>query len=114
MVLKVTAPKESPKQSLAKVTWEAAVCSCSSEQMLIEILQYSLENICVGVFFLIKLHDLRPATLFKRDFNTGVFLWILRNFYEQLFLQNASGGCFCRYHKVTALFTNGHLPIFSS
>ena len=28
---------------------------------------------------------LRPATLFKRDFNTGAFLWILHNFYEKLF-----------------------------
>ena len=26
-----------------------------------------------------------PATLLKRDFNTVVFLWILQNFYEQLF-----------------------------
>ena len=34
---------------------------------------------------LIKLQALRPVTLFKRDFNAGVFLWILRNFNEQLF-----------------------------
>ena len=27
----------------------------------------------------------RPATLLKRDSNTGVFLWILRNFQEHLF-----------------------------
>ena len=27
-----------------------------------------------------------PATLFKRDFNTGVFLYILQHFYEQHFL----------------------------
>ena len=43
----------------------------------------------------------RPATLFKRDFNTGVFFWILWNFHEQLFLQNASRGCFCQFYKVT-------------
>ena len=30
----------------------------------------------------------------KRDSGTCVFLWILRNFEEHLFLQNTSGGCF--------------------
>ena len=34
-------------------------------------------------------------TLLKRDSNTSVFLWNLRNFQEYLFLQNASGGCLC-------------------
>ena len=41
--------------------------------------------------FLVKWQALWPATLFKRDFNPGIFLRILRNFYEQLFLQNTSG-----------------------
>ena len=31
-------------------------------------------------YFLIKLQASRPATLFKRDCNTGVLLWLLRNF----------------------------------
>ena len=31
----------------------------------------------------------------KGDSGTGVFLWILRNFKEHLFLQNTSSGCFC-------------------
>ena len=62
MVLKATLQKESPKQSLPKVTSEGAVPTCSS---------------------------LRPATLFKRDFNTAVFCQnceILRKafFIEQL------------------------------
>ena len=26
-----------------------------------------------------------PATLFERDSSTGVFLWILRNFWDQFF-----------------------------
>ena len=30
--------------------------------------------------FLIKLQAFRPATLLKRDSNTGVFLWILQKF----------------------------------
>ena len=36
----------------------------------------------------------RSATLLKRHSNTGVFLWILGNFWEHLFLWNTSGGCF--------------------
>ena len=43
----------------------------------------------------------RPAPLFKRDFNTDVSLRILRNFYKQPFLQNASGNCFCQFDEVT-------------
>ena len=30
--------------------------------------------------FLITLQALGPATLLKRDSNTGIFLWILQNF----------------------------------
>ena len=35
--------------------------------------------------FLIKLQALSPAALFKRNFNTGVFLWSLRNFKNAFF-----------------------------
>ena len=35
--------------------------------------------------FLIKLRPWRPATLLKRDSNTGVFLWILRPFQKHFF-----------------------------
>ena len=40
----------------------------------------STRNTCVGVYFLKKLKTFRPATLLKRDPNTGAFLWILQNF----------------------------------
>ena len=55
MVLKVILQKESPKQSQPKVSSEAAVRRCSSKQVFSEI------------------SVLRPAALFKRNFNTGVF-----------------------------------------
>ena len=42
------------------------------------------KHLCWSLF-LIKLQALQTATLLKRDFNTSVFLWILRNFCEQLF-----------------------------
>ena len=37
------------------------------------------KHLCWSLF-LIKLQALRPAALLTRDSNTGVFLWILRNF----------------------------------
>ena len=44
------------------------------------ILQYSQKNTCFGVSFMIKMQVFSPATLLKRDSNTGVSLQILRNF----------------------------------
>ena len=74
MVWKVTAQKESLKESLPKATSEVAVCRCSSKQVLLEISQYSQKkHLCLSLF-LIKLQALQLATLFKRDFSTGVFL----------------------------------------
>ena len=57
---------------------------CSVKRVLSEISQNSQENTCARV----------SATLSKRDSGTGVFPWILRNFYNHLFLQHTSGGCF--------------------
>ena len=39
--------------------------------------------------FLITMQAFRPATLVKRDSSTSVFLWILLNFWEKLFLENS-------------------------
>ena len=36
----------------------------------------------------------------KRVSGTVVFLWILRNFPEHLFLQKTSGGCFCSWCNI--------------
>ena len=43
-----------------------------------------------GNIFGVKTPGLGPATLFKRDFNAGVFLCILRNFYEKYFFYRTS------------------------
>ena len=42
--------------------------------------------------FLTKLQALKAATLLKRYSNTGVFLWILRNFKEHLFGKTFTNG----------------------
>ena len=56
------------------------------KKLFFKISQYSQENNCVGVFFLIKMQTFRPATLLKGYSNINVFLTIFRkNFQEQLF-----------------------------
>ena len=42
------------------------------------------KHLCWSLF-LIQLQTLRPATLSKRDFNTGVFLWNWRSFFMNSF-----------------------------
>ena len=54
---------------------------------------FVVKHLCWSIF-LIKLEAWRSAVLLKRDSNTGVFLWNMRNFEEHLFLQNTPGGCF--------------------
>ena len=72
----MTVQKESPKQSLFKVTSQAAVRRCSSKKVFLKISQYSQEtSVLVSLFNEVAvLTTLRPTTLFKRDFNAGVFL----------------------------------------
>ena len=43
----------------------------------------------------------RPATLLKRDPNTGVFFWILRSFLEHLFWRTSVNGCFWFFKTAT-------------
>ena len=47
-------------------------------------------------FFLTNLHALDLQLYLKRYSGTGVFLWILRKFYEHLFLQNTSRRLLCK------------------
>ena len=55
--------------------------------------QISQKNLCWSLV-LIKLQALGPATLIKRDSNTGVFLWSLRNCEEHLFWRTSVNDCF--------------------
>ena len=56
---------------------EAAIGSVLWKKLFLKISQYSQES-C------------RPATLLKALSNTGVFLWILQNFYEHLFRRKSA------------------------
>ena len=54
--------------------------------------------------FLNKVAVLKACNFVKKDSGTGVFLWILRNFLEHLFLQNTSGGCFCQFYYASMIW----------
>ena len=58
---------------------EAAIEVFCYKKLFLEILQYSQETPVLESFSR-KGQLLSPATLIKRDSNTGVFLWLLRNF----------------------------------
>ena len=53
---------------------------CSIKKLFLKFSQYSQEKHLCWSLFLITLQAWRSATLFKRDSNKGVFMWILRNF----------------------------------
>ena len=46
---------------------------CSTRKLFLKISQYSQENTCVGISFLIKMQVFRAPALLKRDSNRGVF-----------------------------------------
>ena len=52
----------------------------------------------LGSLFLLKLWVFRSLTVSKRDFNTDIFWWILRNLWEHLFWRTRSSHqrCFLR------------------
>ena len=74
----------------------------SVKKVFLQISQYSQGDTCL-VVFLIKLQTWRPATLLKRDSNTGVPLSILQNFQEQLFWKTSANGCFYYYSNYCAI-----------
>ena len=45
---------------------------CSARKLFLKNAQYSQENTCVGISFLIKMQAFRAPALLKRDSNTGV------------------------------------------
>ena len=53
---------------------------CSRRNLFIKTSQYSQENTCAEISFLIKAQAFSAADLLKGDSNTGVLLRILRNF----------------------------------
>ena len=68
---------------------------CSVMKVVLKISQNTQESTCAGVTFLIKLQT-----------GTGVFLWLLRNFYEWLFYRTPLENCFCTEENAySSIFT---------
>ena len=70
---------------------------CSTRKLFLKISQYSQENTCVGISFLIKIQAFRAPALLKRDSNTGVFCehWeIFKNTYFEEHLRTAASEIF--------------------
>ena len=89
---------------------EAVAWRCSVKKVFLEILQNSQENTCARVSFLIKLQvsgcNFISLQLYWKKrlwLWPGVFLWVLRNFKEHLFLHNTFGGCFWVVFKLNWL-----------
>ena len=64
------------------------------------------EHLCLSLFLINKVAGLkanllkrRLATLLKRNSNTDIFLWILRNFQEHLIWKTSANGCFWRWRE---------------
>ena len=74
--------------------------------------KFTGKHLCWSLL-LIQLQTFRPATLLKRDSNTGVFLEILQKFEERHFYRTHLGDCFCTLCSVNFLFLN-FLYFFSS
>ena len=68
-------------KKLAILTGVFSLCKIwKTSEVFLRFLQNSQESACTKVTFLIKLQ--------AEDSGTGVFLWILQNFYEHLFHRN--------------------------
>ena len=98
--------KESSKQSLPKKHFRGSRTHTFFKKGVLRHYTVFIGKYLCWSLFLTKFQALRLTTLFKRDFSTGAFQWIMRNFYKKLFLLNTSNGCFCQFDK---LFSNGHL-----
>ena len=63
---------------------ETVTRRCSVKKVPLKITQNSQESISVRVSFLIRL-QVKACNFIKKDADTGIFLWIWRNFQEHLF-----------------------------
>ena len=79
------------------------------KRVFLKILQNLRENTCARVSFLIRSHASDLQLYYKRDSDTDVFPWSLRNLQEHLFLKNNSGGylcpCSCLMRKICTPYT---------
>ena len=99
------------------ITYAEAVTQRSSvKTVFLEISQNSHKSTCARVSFLNKVAGGAACNFIKkRDSDTGAFLWILRNFWEQLFYRTPPGDCFylCPRLCVVLIFFSFFLLVIS-
>ena len=104
------------------VSLKEVIQRCSAKKVFLEISPNLQENTCARDSFLIKLQAPGLQLYQKRATGTRVFLLILRNFQEHLFLKNTSGGCFYLFfihiqssflHAVSSYSYSVNLYVFS-
>ena len=72
---------------------EATISVLLKKVVLTNFVIFTGEHLCWSLLFN-KIAGVQACNFVKKDFNTGVFLWILRNFPEHIFWKTLSNGCF--------------------
>ena len=80
--------------------------SCSIEKSVLKNFAIFTGKHLRWSLLLIDFRASRPATFFKSDSNTGIFLWILQNF---LFWWKSANNCFCSSYFLLLIFLLGCL-----
>ena len=76
-----------------------AATSCSIKiGVLKNFAKLTGKHLCQSLFFN-KVADGGLQLYEKGDSNTGVLVWILENFYKQVFYRTPLGNCFCGLQK---------------
>ena len=80
--------------------------TCSIKKAALRNFKIFAGKLCRSVS-LLKLQGFRLSSL-KSDSDTDVFLWILRNFLENLFWRTSADDCFCipRMNETVSIVTN--------
>ena len=94
---------------------------CSIKKgVLINFSKFTGKHLCQRSLFNKAFIKVIEATLLKRDPGTGVFLWILQNFKEQLFSRTPPDECFWTFsgawqvkHFLTNLFQKLDPPLIA-
>ena len=87
-------------------------CSTTRKPILKNFAIFTGKHLCWSLF-LSKLQAVRPAILSNTNYNTGIFLWMWRNFQDHLFWEISANGCFsssrnrkigCKYPSLNLIF----------
>ena len=88
-------------QWMTDILFRSSHQRCSVKKVVLkDFANFTGEHPCWSLF-LITLQVFRPASLLKRDSNTDVYLWNLRNFSEHLFWRTSAKEFFYLFRRVS-------------